>query len=242
MADMSERIGPVEAASERRAQPVLAPHRSDEEPVTGILLVGGRSRRMGADKAWQRLAGKPMVEWALDALRAVTEPQILVAREAAPYERLGVRIVTDQYPQRGPLAGIHAGLKAIPTDLALVLAVDMPLARPELLAFLVTSVGPAHAAVPYVDIGSPPAPGTFTTAREAGLQPLCAAYRRTCLSALEKVLAAGPVPTGALLALIKARIVSPDEWRPYDEDSRSFFNVNTLEDLFQAERILSRSE
>ncbi len=235
------------------AEPAVATQleRRTEERVTGILLAGGRSERMGRDKAWVELAGRPLVRWVLDALQVATDAQVIVAREGqrgiGKLLALGPPVVVDRLQARGPLTGIHAGLKAIATDLAVVVACDMPLVRPELLAYLAGTIGAWHAAVPYVGEGMPPGTPTgvagasaIVTARAAGLQPLLAAYRRRCVGPLEELLGGGPLPTTALISVIQARIVHPEEWRAVDPDGQSFLNVNTHEDLISAARYLNR--
>lgn len=218
--------------------------RAIDEPVTGILLAGGRSRRMGHDKAWADLAGRPMVHWVLDALREVSVRQIAVARDAAQaagrLSELGLPIAVDRFPARGPLSGIHAGLAACETDLAVVVACDLPLVHPALLAFLLGAVGSWDAAVPYAGEGEPPDPNPRLRARDAGLQPLVAAYRRACVPALEALLQGDkPLPTTAFVSVIRARIVAPDAWRAVDPEGRSFFNVNTQADLTAAAQLLT---
>jgi len=228
------------------AQPMPAPEPAwvTGEPVTGIILAGGRSHRMGRDKAWAELAGRPLIAWVLDALRAVTDQQMVVARDeaqVASLSGLGLPVAVDHFPARGPLTGIHAGLKASETDLAVVVACDLPLVRPALLTYLIGAIGTWHAAVPYMDEGELPASfRAAVPARQAGLQPLMAAYRRRCVAPLEKLLAAGAVPTTALIAIVRARVVPPAQWREVDPDGRSFFNVNTHEDLISAARILAQ--
>lgn len=209
------------------------------EPATGIVLAGGRSRRMGADKAFTPLAGRPLIAWVLEALEPVTETRLVVTRSPAGFRDVGVRVVHDRLPARGPLTGLHAGLEAAPTDLCLVVACDMPLVRTDLLALLARTIGPFEAAVPYVgDPGVPPPVGA-ATAREAGLQPLLAAYRRRALPALEKLLRSGSMPTSALVSVVRARIVPPEAWRAVDPEGLSFLNVNTPEDLMEATRRLA---
>jgi molybdopterin-guanine dinucleotide biosynthesis protein A len=167
---------------------------------------------------------------------------MVVARDVGRLEELGVPVVIDRMGVRGPLTGIHAGLKASSTDLNLVVACDVPLVRSELLAFLARVIGPTHAAVPYLAEGPPPRRSEATTAREAGLQPLCAAYRRSCLVPLEKLLLAGGLPTAALTSVVKARIVGPEEWSTYDPEGHSFYNINTPQDLWAATQIITRPE
>jgi molybdopterin-guanine dinucleotide biosynthesis protein A len=239
-------IAPASPAGvEARPAPRLELMETVGEPVTGIVLAGGQSMRMGHDKAWVELAGRPLALWVLDALRAVSDHQIIVAREPGRLETLGVRVVPDRFRKRGPLTAIHAGLKAAKSELCLVVACDMPLVRPALLAHLAAAVGPLHAAVPYIGEGQLPKDvpgGTLVTARDAGPQPMLAAYRRSCIVPIEKLLMGGAVPTTAVLSVLKVRIVAPDEWRGYDPDGRSFFNVNTYEDLIEAARIVAGPE
>lgn len=212
------------------------------EPVTGIVLAGGRSERMGRDKAWIQVAGKPMIQWVLDAVAGACQHSMIVSRRAGRLTDLGVPVVEDRYPIRGPLTGLHAGLKAAPTDLCVVVACDLPLVRAELLRYLAWAVGPAHGAVPYVSELAPPRLGQRPSGRGAGLQPLCAAYRRACLGPLEKLLANRTVQAVLLASVVKARIIQPEEWGVMDPTGRSFFNVNYPEDVADAARLLAGSE
>jgi molybdopterin-guanine dinucleotide biosynthesis protein A len=223
--------------------PLLLRELDIAEPVTGIVLAGGRGKRMGwRDKAMVELAGRPLAAWVLDALKVATDRQIIVAREKGRLEELGVPVVVDQMAPRGPLTGIHAGLKASESDLVIVCACDLPLVRSDLLVHLARVIGPRHAAVPYVGEGEPPVPGVHSTAREAGLQPLLAAYRRRCIGSLEKLLVGGSAPTIAFVSLLRSVIVPPEEWQDFDPDGRSFFNVNTPEDLTAAAQMLNQVE
>jgi len=226
----------ADAVSAIAPEALLERERSVGEPVTGIVLAGGRSRRMGNDKAFTLLAGRPLLDWVLDALAPVTDVRLVVTRDLSGFTDLGVRVVHDRLPARGPLTGLHAGLEAATTDLCLVVACDMPLVRTDLLALLARAIGPFDAAVPYVGEPGVPPSSSFTTAKEAGLQPLLAAYRRKVLPSLEKLLRHGSLPTSALVSVIRARIVAPEEWRAVDPDGMSFVNVNTPEDLTEAAR------
>lgn len=216
--------------------------RVEGEPVTGIVLAGGRSERMGRDKAWVELAGRPLVQWVLDALLQVTDLQMIVAREVGKLDRLAVPVVEDRFEVRGPLTGIHAGLKAAETDLCVVVACDLPLVRPELLKLITDLVGLSHAVVPYVGDEKLPELGPTAPVRDAGLQPLLAGYRRACIDPLEDLLRQGNFPTAALVSMLEARILKPEEWRRVDPDGRSFVNVNTPEDVDWAAHVMSGAD
>lgn len=227
--DVSPRSAPTPLA-------VAAP--APDERVTGILLAGGRSARMSTDKAWAELAGRPLIRWVLDALQAVTQEQLVVAREPGRLPELGVPVALDRGDARGPIAGIHAGLRAARAPVCLVVACDLPLVRPRLLALLARELGAANAAVPYIPEAALPTSSAGAAFGDAGPQPLLAAYHRRCAALIEPLLAHGPIPTAALMGVLRARVIPQATWRQADPDGRSFVNVNTSEDLAEASRRL----
>ena len=130
---------------------------------SGFVLAGGRSRRMGTDKAFLEFRGRSLLARSLDLLRALTTE----VRIVGPGEKFAAYgpVIEDVYPGRGPLAGIHAALTASTTELNLILAVDLPLVTEALLRFLIEQAAACAA--------------TVTVPRIAGgYQPLCAVYRR----------------------------------------------------------------
>jgi molybdopterin-guanine dinucleotide biosynthesis protein A len=232
----------VAVNTELDVAPKLKWARMEGEPVTGIVLAGGRSERMGRDKAWVELAGRPLVQWVLDALLQTTDLQMIVAREVGKLDTLAVPVIEDRYEVRGPLTGIHAGLKAAETDLCVVVACDLPLVRPELLKLITDLIGLSHAVVPYVGEETLPSLDRTAPTRDAGLQPLLAGYRRACVDPLESLLRQGSFPTPALVSMLEARILKPVEWRRCDPDGRSFVNVNTPEDVDLAANIMAGTD
>ena len=136
----------------------------------------------------------------------------------------------DRFPGAGPLAGLHAGLRAARCDLLLAVAGDMPFVNPALVAHLVELMPGFDAVVPEL-----PHPRTGEPVKE----PLHAIYRRSCLGAVAARLAAGERPMVGFLPDVRVRVVPPDEIRSIDPDFRSFFNVNTPEDWRAAERLLA---
>jgi molybdopterin-guanine dinucleotide biosynthesis protein A len=107
-------------------------------PIGGIILAGGQSRRMGQPKALLRLTpdGPTLIELALAAVRSVAADAILVTNAPETYAFLGCRMVADQFPGLGALAGIHAGLAVSAHEHNLIVACDMPFLNPALLAAL----------------------------------------------------------------------------------------------------------
>jgi molybdopterin-guanine dinucleotide biosynthesis protein A len=141
--------------------------------LAGVILCGGRSRRMGTDKALMTIDGERLVDRAARRLATVADPLIL-ARGARRLDVAGCIAVDDAVPGAGPLGGVVAGLRRSPHQLAAIVAVDMPWFDPELLACLAAGWGGEDAAVPVTD---------------RGLEPLHAVYARSALPLLEDALA-----------------------------------------------------
>jgi len=145
--------------------------------LTGVILAGGHSLRMGRDKAWLEVEGRPLLARQAETLRAAGADEILISgRPEADYAGFGWRVVADEFAGAGPLAGIHAALRAARAPLLLVLAVDMPAMRPEVLAKLAQAAPPGGGAVPRI----------------AGwVEPLAAFYPRLAGAMLEALLRSG---------------------------------------------------
>src|SRR6266542_3037884 len=116
--------------------------------MTGLLLAGGRSTRMGSDKAMMDFEGEPLAERVLRVLRAVSNAVLVASGDGERLSALGVRQVADAIPDAGPLGGIVAGLEAATTELVAVLAVDMPYASPAVLQLLAARWDGTDAVVP----------------------------------------------------------------------------------------------
>ncbi|RUT33339.1 molybdenum cofactor guanylyltransferase [Paenibacillus zeisoli] len=94
--------------------------------VTGIVIAGGRSSRMGRNKALLPIGGLPLIERLVREMEQITDRLIIISNDEAPYRYLGKEIIPDLYKQAGPLAGIHAGLSASESSWNLITACDMP--------------------------------------------------------------------------------------------------------------------
>src|SRR5215475_10074157 len=130
--------------------------------LAAFVLAGGRSSRMGSNKAFLELAGKPLLEHAISLASSVTD-EVRIVGDPQAFARFGT-ILPDLYPGRGPLGGIHAALRASRSELNLVLGVDVPFLEKEFLAFLI-SISQLSGA-------------TVTLPHASGhLQTLCSVYR-----------------------------------------------------------------
>lgn len=182
----------------------------------GFVVAGGRSSRMGTDKAFLNWEGKSLVERALNTLRSVCS-QVAILGASAKFARYGA-VVEDIFSGSGPLAGIHAGLVHSTADLNVMLAVDMPFASPDLLRFLIGIAETTDAIVTVPRIGG-------------GFQPLCAVYRRAFAGLAEQGLREEKNKIDALFSAVTVRIVEEDELAAAGFSAALFRNFNTPEDL-----------
>ncbi len=187
---------------------------NDPTGLTGVILAGGRSRRMGTDKATVDVAGRPMIEWVRDALTPVVQDVVVVGREAAPSGTVALPDDGERY--RGPLAGLAAAAaNAERSSTLVVVAVDQPWARTDTLRSL-TERATALPAVPVDDHGV--------------RQTTCAAYPVAALSDIEDELVGGG-SIQSLLDRISFDPVVTTEWRAWGEDGRSWFSVDAESDI-----------
>lgn len=181
-------------------------------PVTGVVLAGGASRRMGRNKAFLELDGRPLIAHVLDRLSEVCAETLIVANDIPLYTGLGFRVVPDVFPGVGVLGGLHAGLQAARHDLILAVGCDMPFLNPVLLrAFVAWAEGYDVVALRH----------------EEQVETLHAAYRRTCLPAMESAIRAGHQRIISFFPDVRVRYVTPEEAETLDPGLRSFRNVNT---------------
>jgi molybdenum cofactor guanylyltransferase len=218
--------------------------------VAGILLAGGRSKRMGTDKALLPLPGTSQVSFLqhlTQVMLAECEELVLVTRDRlqadlyARYVSSSVRVVVDEVPDCGPLMGICSGLRVVQAARAFVCAVDTPLLQASLIRFLLAQTGQAQGTVPTGERGGQ-AQGTVPRGESCddelvvpvvgGLpQVLLAVYPRALLSLVEERLRVGRQDLRSLLEVAAVRYVSEEQLRLVDPHLRSFLNVNTPEDL-----------
>ena len=200
-----------------------------DTPVTGIILAGGRSRRMGQNKALMRLGDEPLIAHVIRQIESVTDELLLITNEPDLYTALKLPMYPDILPGMGALGGLHAGLTYASNSTVICVGCDMPLLQPNLLSHLTTLLGDHDAVVPCVQAADRSAPV---------FQTLSAVYSKRCLSAVDAMLAAGELRVHALYDRIDVRIVQPHEWQVFDPQGLSFFNINTPEDFEQANKYI----
>lgn len=189
--------------------------------LTGIVLAGGRSRRMGADKASLMLDGVSLLQRCVDRLASVVDQLVLVGAPGRPLpsvvSALPLELVEDPIEGEGPLMGIAIGLAAATAPIAVVVAVDMPLLEPNLLRLLASRVDETHRWVIPIADGRP--------------QPLCSAFATDALEVVRTHFEAGDRAPMAVARDLDAYRMPPEEWTIADPDGRSFLNVNTPQEF-----------
>ena len=191
-----------------------------EAPLGAVVLAGGRSSRMGADKTTLDFCGVRMIDHVTATLAPLTDRVVVVARSRDQLGRIDAAVIEDDEAYAGPLCALVAGLRATGAERCVVVACDMPFLNTSLLERLTTLPGEQDdAAIP-------------TT--EAGPEPLHAVYRDCAIEPLLSAVASGERSLRGALGRLTVRWMPEQEWRPIDPDGRSFLNVNTPEDLEQA--------
>ncbi len=200
------------------------------EDMTGIVLAGGHSTRMGRDKAQVELQGKSLLQRVLEALSAACTDLIVVTSAEGLQRQQNLagraRLVADISPERGPLGGLQTGLREARHDLALAVGCDSPFLQPDLLRLVGTAAVEKDAALPV--IGGVP-------------QTLLGAYSRNCLSAIDGLLSDGNPGLRHLLPLLDVAYLTESEVLAADPCLLSFFNVNSEADLQRAAQLMRES-
>jgi molybdopterin-guanine dinucleotide biosynthesis protein A len=195
--------------------------------MAGCILVGGQSRRLGRSKALLRLNGRTLLEHVILALSQVYSEDRLLLVAARPEEVawVGLQCVNIAAQDKGPLAALIEALRHSPDQHNLVVACDLPFLSPEVLALLLARL-----------------PGQLAVIPEIGgyLEPLCAAYSQAALPLLEDQFQQGVFGLQTAASRLSPLLLPEQTIRLFDPFLRSFFHINTAEDLARARKLAAR--
>ena len=201
------------------------------DSLTGIVLAGGHSTRMGQDKAGVTLLNKTLLEWVLDAMCQVCNHLLVVTSSQSLSQHKAVSVnamvVEDRLPDRGPLGGLHTGLQHTSSDQALLVGCDTPFLQPGLLRLVVEAARGRDAGMPRL---------------ERVPQTLQGVYSRSWLPTIESLLARGRPGLRDLLPLVDVAYLERDDVIATDPSLLSFFNINSVADLAHARSLLGGGE
>lgn len=186
------------------------------EAVTAFVLAGGKSSRMGRDKALLQFEGKTLLERALELAGSVTA-EVKIVGDPAKYGTFGP-VISDIYADRGPLGGIHAALANTDTDLNLILATDLPFVAPPFLQYLIAIARATDGLVTVAKLGK-------------FYEPLCAVYRRGFSGLAQEALVKRENKIDALFTEEITHLLSEEEIVVAGFNPAMFRNLNTPEDV-----------
>jgi molybdopterin-guanine dinucleotide biosynthesis protein A len=195
--------------------------------ILGVVMVGGRNSRFGDIKAFARVGGARIIDRVIVAIGAVTHDVVLSANDAPTYASVGLEMRGDVIPDIGALGGIHAALmwaKERGDDGVIVAACDMPFPSIPLLDVIRDAAVRHDAVLPESD-------------SRRGIEPLFGFYSTRCLPAIDNAIARGDRRMISFHEDIDLHVIPLETVRTFGDPELLFMNVNTREELEQAERI-----
>jgi molybdenum cofactor guanylyltransferase len=195
--------------------------------MTGVVLAGGRSTRMGTNKALLEFDGIRLIERLVRTIRPLFREIAIVANDPETYAYLGVPIWADRIPGKGSLGGIYTAVYHSTFPQTFCIACDMPFPNPTVIAYLRDLASGYDVVVPRT---------------ADGYQPLHAFYSQTCLPPMEAMIYADRLKIDRLFPAVRLRTVEENELRPMDPSLLCFVNVNTQEELAAAAQLAGRIE
>ena len=192
---------------------------------TGVILAGGRNSRFsGKNKALIPVGGKRILDRIYEVFTHLFDNILLVTNDPLQYISWNFDIVTDIFPFRSALTGLHTGLFYITTPYAFFAACDIPFIKKELVEILFDGLEPG------IDIVIPETP--------KGVEPLCAIYSKRCVKPMEEHLLKKSFKIQHMFQKVRVKKIPETILRTVDPDLVSFSNINTPEDLAKAEERL----
>jgi molybdopterin-guanine dinucleotide biosynthesis protein A len=196
--------------------------------VTGVILAGGTSSRMGRNKALLKIEELTLIERVFTTMTTLFPEVIIVTNTPDSYTFLSCRMVADIYPATGSIAGLHAGLRASSTERIFVAACDMPFLNSTLIRFICKSAEGFDAVVPL---------------NCSGLrEPLHALYARSALDIMQQAIEQGDKSIVNLLDRLRTRYVTHDQFRSIPGAEESFRNVNTREEFAEVTKLVQNAQ
>jgi molybdopterin-guanine dinucleotide biosynthesis protein A len=201
-------------------------HNSSNIKLTGIILAGGKGLRLGRNKGLAKLHGRHMIEYVIENLSQICD-EILISSNTTQCERFGFPTIKDIYTQKGPMAGIHACLKASSNEHNFVISVDTPFVSRPFIEFMLSQKKEKMIAVPWYG--------------KDHYEPLCGYYNKSVLETMESFFEKGNYKLPDLFQAVpfSAVMISHDfpGYHPM-----LFHNINTEEDLQLAEKYLKNAQ
>ena len=182
--------------------------------MTGIVLAGGKSQRMGEGKASLKIGRKQVIELILEKLRVTFDDVLIVGNSNFIYPLSQVRVLADAILGKGPLGGIYTGLLNSKSEYSFFCACDMPFLNIDLLKFIISEIDGSDAVIPMV---------------RGFVEPLHAIYSERCLPAIKNCLENEDLRIKSFFSKVKCKYIPENKIKRYDPSLLSFLNLNTPE-------------
>lgn len=190
--------------------------------VSAIILAGGKNTRMhGQDKAFLEINGKAIAGILIEKFRPLAEDVIVVTNSPQKYVNFDVRLVKDEYPDKGPLMGIYSGLKFSSSKYNFIVACDMPFIRTSLVKYMIENISNYDIIIPKID---------------NKFHPLFGIYSRECIPVIQEMLNQDILRISDMFTKLKSYFLSRQELERFDKRLISLVNINTRIDLAMVRR------
>ena len=190
-------------------------------PMTAVVLAGGQSQRMRADKAFVSFGGKTLIERVMTVLTPLFEEIVINSNSPEAYTSLGLPVIPDIFPGKGALGGIYSGLVQAKTRHIFCAACDMPFLEQRFIRYMQQQAYDYDVLVPHTP---------------DGFHPLLAIYSKRCQGVIEELLHNHKLKISLLFPRVRTRYITAHEIQQFDPYYDSFLNVNTPEDLERARK------
>jgi molybdopterin-guanine dinucleotide biosynthesis protein A len=189
--------------------------------ITGVILSGGKSIRMGENKAFIEIEGIPIIRRIHNQFKKLFQEIIIVTNQKESFINLDAEIYYDLFPNRGVLGGIYTGLYFSSFPYSFCVACDMPYLKKSVIDYLIKNIHGYDIVVPRT---------------KDGLQPLHAIYSKNCLDPIKKIMEQEKFKIIDFYPMVKFKIIEENEFYALDPMRESFINVNTPEELLLAKK------
>lgn len=178
--------------------------------ITGVIMAGGKSSRMGTDKGLMNFNGKPMVLYTIELLTSIFDT-VIISSNSVEYERFGLKCFPDVYKNCGPIGGLHTILQSLKTEFAFVISCDMPLVSTEDVIKIINHCNQFQIVIPLIN---------------NMLEPLCAIYSKTLLPEIEERIQSNRYKLADLVEHSNTKYIDFNS-------EKGFRNFNTKEDFLK---------
>ena len=184
--------------------------------ITGIILCGGKSVRMGENKAFIQIEGVPIINRIYDLFKGLFREVIIVTNQTDLFSGFDSKIYSDLIPGKGALGGLYTGIVFASFQHSFCVACDMPFIKKSLVQYLIEEIDDADVVIPRT---------------KDGLEPLHAIYSKNCVNPIRRMIEEGKSKIIDIYGHVKVKIIDEKDFFRYDPERESFINVNTPEEL-----------